>query len=46
MGFVRMTISLPEETKEKLDRIAKEEMRPVSNMIAYLIEKYDQEREQ
>jgi len=44
MGSVKFNISLPKETKEKLDRIAKEEMRPVSNMIAYLIEKYDQEQ--
>lgn len=42
MGFVRMTISLPEETKNKLERISKKEMRPVSNMIAYLVEQYEE----
>ena len=41
-GSVKLNISLPIETKKKLDRIAKKELRPVSNMIAYLIEKYEE----
>lgn len=41
MGFERMSISIPEETKTKLEQMAKKEMRSVSNMIAYLVEKYD-----
>ena len=42
MAHVKLNISLPEETKKKLDRIAKKEMRPVSNMIAYLVESYNE----
>ncbi len=40
MAHVKFNISLPKETKEKLDRISKKNLRPVSNMIAYLIESY------
>jgi len=40
MGFTRITISIPNKTKEKLEQLAKEQMRSVSNMIAYLIENY------
>ncbi len=39
--YVKVSLSLPEETKEKLDHISKEEMRTMSNMVAYLIEKYE-----
>jgi len=42
MSFVRMSISIPEETKEKLERISKKEMRSVSNMLAYLVERYEE----
>jgi len=42
MGSVKFNISLPKETKDKLERISKKEMRPVSNMIAYLIERYEE----
>jgi len=41
MNYERMGISIPKETKKKLEKIAKQEMRSVSNMIAYLIEKYE-----
>lgn len=41
MSFERMSISIPEETKKKLENISKKEMRSVSNMIAYLVEKYN-----
>ena len=41
MGIVRMSITLPKDTKEKLERIAKGELRSVSNMIAYLVETYE-----
>ena len=40
MGFTRITISIPNKTKEKLEQLAKKEMRTASNMIAYLIENY------
>jgi len=40
MGFTRITISIPKETKKKLEELAKNEMRSISNMIAYLIENY------
>lgn len=40
MTVVRMSITIPRETKEKLERMAQKEMRSVSNMIAYLIETY------
>lgn len=35
-----MSISIPEETKEKLEKIAKDELRSVSNMLAFLVERY------
>lgn len=41
MGFVRMSISIPDITKQKLESIAKKEMRTISNMIAYLVENYE-----
>lgn len=40
MAFVRMSITIPKETKEKVEQLSKEQMRSVSNMIAYLIESY------
>ena len=42
MGFTRITISLPEGTRETLKKIARKEMRSESNMIAFLIESYQQ----
>jgi len=36
-----MSISIPKETKQKLEEMAKKQMRSVSNMIAYLIENYN-----
>lgn len=42
MSFVRMSISIPKETKEKLEHISKKEMRSVSNMLAYLVERYEE----
>jgi len=44
--FERMSISIPKETKEKLEEIAKKEVRPKSNMIAYLIEQYYEKNKQ
>jgi len=40
MDKKRYTISLPDNTKQKLKEIAEEDMRSESNMIAYLIETY------
>lgn len=40
MNVIRISITIPKETKEKLEQIAKKEMRSVSNMIAFLIENY------
>jgi len=40
--FERMTITIPKETKEKIVKIADKEMRTVSNMIAFMIEKWDE----
>ena len=37
---VRMSITLPEEMRKKLNKIAKTEMRTPSNTIAYLIKQY------
>lgn len=42
MGIVRMSITLPKETKKKLEKMAKKELRSVSNMIAYLVERYEE----
>jgi len=41
MGYTRISISIPKETKEKLEQLAKKEMRTISNMIAYLVENYE-----
>jgi predicted transcriptional regulator len=41
MGYIKISISIPEETKTKLEQIAKKEMRSISNMIAYLVEHFD-----
>ena len=40
--YIKVSLSLPKETKEKLDRIAKKEFRSLSNMVAYLIEQYEE----
>ena len=40
MGAVRINITLPEGTYEKLKKIAKDEDRPVSNVIKRAIEQY------
>lgn len=40
MGYIRISVSIPDETKTKLEEMAKKEMRSVSNMIAFLIENY------
>jgi len=45
MPFERLNITIPKETKKKLERIAKKENRSQSNMITTLIERYD-EKEQ
>ena len=39
MGFVKLSISIPEETKNKLEKLARKEMRSLSNMLACLVEK-------
>jgi predicted transcriptional regulator len=39
---VRVCITLSEETKKKLDELAKKEIRTISNMIAYLVENYEE----
>jgi len=40
MASVRINITLPEEVYKKLKQIAKEEDRPVSNVIKRAIERY------
>jgi predicted CopG family antitoxin len=40
MAYIRLNITIPKETVEKLKKIAAEEKRSLSNMITYLIEKY------
>ena len=40
MAYMRLNITIPKETVEKLKKIAKEEKRSLSNMITFLIEKY------
>lgn len=40
MERVNLTITLPDDMKEKLERIAKEQHRSQSAMIAYLIRRY------
>lgn len=41
-----MSISIPEETRKKLEDMAKKEMRSISNMIAYLVENYGKIRKE
>ena len=41
MPYKRLNITLPSKTLEKLKEIAKTEERSLSNMINFLIEKYD-----
>jgi predicted CopG family antitoxin len=40
MAYVRLNITIPKESVEKLKKIAEKEKRSLSNMITYLIEKY------
>jgi len=40
MAYIRLNITIPKETVEKLKKIAEKENRSLSNMITYLIEKY------
>jgi predicted CopG family antitoxin len=40
MAYIRLNITIPKETVEKLKKIAEKEKRSLSNMITYLIEKY------
>jgi len=40
MTYVRLNITIPKETVEKLKKIAEKEKRSLSNMITYLIERY------
>lgn len=40
MVFKKLTVTLPDSTLEKLEKIAKEENRTKSNMVRQLIEKY------
>lgn len=41
MPFERINITLPPKTVEKLKRISKQQERSQSNMIAFLIERYE-----
>ncbi|MBE3138537.1 MAG: hypothetical protein IMZ63_01840 [Actinobacteria bacterium] len=40
-AFIKITISIPKTTKQKLDNICKLNLRNQSNMIAFLIEKFE-----
>ena len=40
MVMERLNITMPKETKKKLERISKKEHRSQANMITYLIELY------
>ena len=41
MAYVRLNVTIPKETVDKLKKIAKQEKRSLSNMITYLIDKYE-----
>jgi predicted CopG family antitoxin len=41
MAYVRLNVTIPKETVEKLKKIAKQEKRSLSNMITCLIDKYE-----
>lgn len=41
MSYEKITISLPPDLKRKLEKTAKKERRSQSNLIAWLIERYD-----
>ena len=43
MTYKRINITIPNETLEKLKRLAEKEHRSASNMITYLIEMYNTE---
>ena len=42
MEFVRTSIALPKKTRVKLEKLAKHEIRTLSNMVAFLIETYEE----
>ena len=42
MEFVRTSIALPKKTRVKLEQLAKHEIRTLSNMVAFLIETYEE----
>ncbi|MBE3095141.1 MAG: ribbon-helix-helix protein, CopG family [Actinobacteria bacterium] len=41
MAYTRLNVTIPKETVDKLKKIAKKEKRSLSNMITYLIDKYE-----
>ena len=41
MVFKKLTVTIPEETMEKLERLAKRETRSKSNMVRHLIDKFE-----
>ena len=41
MKLVEIRIYLPKKAKEKLEAIAKKDMRTTSNMIEFLVERYE-----
>jgi len=41
MAYVRLNVTIPKETVDKLKKIAKQEKRSLSNMITYLIDKHE-----
>ena len=43
MTFVKFNISMEKETRKKLEAIAKEDNRSISNMISHLILSYTKE---
>ena len=42
MENVKITITIPKEVKDKLERISKKEMRSMGNMLAYLVNQYQE----
>jgi len=41
MAYIRLNVTIPKESVEKLKKIAEKEKRSLSNMITFLIEKYE-----
>jgi predicted CopG family antitoxin len=41
MAYVRLNVTIPKESVEKLKKIAEKEKRSLSNMITFLIDKYE-----